>query len=745
MKLPRHKSLAADITLIVLLASGLSLVVFTAAMMLFDKSSSIAQSDARLGTLADIVGQNSTAAVDFDDRRAAAQVLQALRKEPRIVSACLYNASGALFSAYYREASAAMCPRVNGPHAESTPNLRSVSRPILRTSEVVGTIYLLGDLRDLHTRQRTLVELSALLAVFSLSVGGIAGLLMQRRISKPISRLAHGMHEVTSGGTFESRAAVEGSRETMELAQEFNLMLAELERRDQIAKQAEAQLQQEASTDALTGLPNRRLFLDRLPQIIALAQREHRAVALLYLDLDGFKLVNDSLGHSVGDTLLCEVAERFKKHIRKSDTLARIGGDEFTVILSSLHEAGDANIVAQALLSSLTKPFRIEGHDITIGASIGVSTLSDAQTEGDDLLQQADSAMYAAKKSGRNCTMFFTSDMSQIARERLTIENELRGALERGEIYVCYQPEFSVTTGELVRFEALARWRHPTLGQITPDRFIPVAEESGLIHTIGAFVLEQACMEALKWKQPLNNPMQVAVNMSAIQFNSEDILKTMAEILNRTGIDPGLVQIELTESVMVGSLRRSAEKMRKMQKMGLSIAIDDFGTGYSCLSYLPELPINAIKIDRSFTNKLCQGSETVKMVRSMVDLAHSMEMRVIVEGVEDRTQLGLLREIGADEVQGFLLGRPGPNPSSLAELGRRSDTGLLMEGQCTIPEPIRREAQLCRSGIEYNQTTCLTEAMPTPQSSAVDTTGNPCSPTWQAFTPTQLSRPGNKN
>jgi diguanylate cyclase (GGDEF)-like protein len=665
MKLSRANSLAANITLVVLLASGVSLGVFAAAMLLFDRSSAIADSDARLATLADIVGQNSMAALDFEDREAARKVLQALRREPQIVSACLYGVSGHLFSSYYREQPATPCPPTTVTGSDALRTLRSVTRPIARVSDTVGTIYLAADMHSLESRRNKMVYLLLVMSVLSLGAGGFTGSIMQKRISKPIARLARGMHDVTSGATFDVRADLKGSKEIVELAQEFNSMLVELERRDRLAKQAELRLHHQACTDSLTGLPNRRLFSECLTRAIAQARRDQGILGLLYIDLDGFKLVNDSLGHSIGDTLLSDVATRFKQHVRKADVLSRVGGDEFTVILSSLHEAADAGHVAESLLACLAKPFRIEGHDITVGASVGISTLDDPNTDSNvDLLQQADSAMYAAKRNGRNRAVFFTDDLGLMARERLMIENELRGAIERGEIYVQYQPEFNAVTGDIVRFEALARWLHPTLGEIEPERFIPVAEDTGLIFAIGNFVMETACTEAIKWQRRGCRPIQVAVNMSAIQFNSNSILDEIAGTLQRTGIDPRLLQIELTESVMVGSIQRSSEMMHNMRELGLSIAIDDFGTGFSCLGYLPNLPIDVIKIDRSFTSKLSEGSETVKMVRSMIDLAHSMDMRVIVEGVEEHSQLCLIREMGADEVQGFLLGHPGPEPSA---------------------------------------------------------------------------------
>lgn len=692
MKLSRANGLAANITLVVLLATGISLGIFATAMLFFDTNAAIREADARLSAMADIVGQNSIASLDFDDRNSALKTLQALRKEPQIVSACLYkSSSGGLFSSYYRDSSAAACPPNFERSLSVSGKVRSVSRPIQHGSETAGTILLFAEMKALETRHSNLVHLSFAMALFSLGVGGLSGLILQKRISTPIARLARCMHEVTSGATLDARAKLEGSTEIVRLAEDFNAMLTELQRRDRLTKEAELRLHHQACTDALTGLPNRRLFSDCLSRAAALAQRERKIIGLLYIDLDGFKLVNDSLGHSIGDLLLWQVAQRFEKHTRKADVLSRVGGDEFTVILPSLNERVDAGRVAESLLHCLAEPFRVNGHEIAIGASIGISTLDPDEGENTDLLQQADSAMYAAKRSGKNRAVFFTHDLGEMARERLMLENELRGAVERGEIYLHFQPEFNAATGEVVRFEALARWFHPVLGQIPPDRFISIAEDAGLIFSIGSFVLEQACREAVRWQQTGDRGIQVAVNMSAIQFNSDRMLDEIVEILNRTGLDPTLLQIELTESVMVGSIQRSSEMMRRMQDLGLNIAIDDFGTGFSCLSYLPELPIDVVKIDRSFTNKLYSESETVKMVRSMIDLAHSMDMRVIAEGVENLSQLRIIRELGADEVQGYMLGYPARSPQNISafliDAAAKFNSMNIEQADCPIAGP----------------------------------------------------------
>ena len=662
MRMPRLNSLRANIVTVVVLASSLAVCVFTLMMSYVNTRSSIAQLDSRLATLADVIGQNSTAALDFSDRKAAAEVLGALRREPQAVSACLYDTQGSLFSEYQRDAGVVPCPRNAGMRQNFGGETRSVTRSVHRATDFVGSIQVTADLHDLKYRNRRMVMIAMALGLLSLIMAGCAGALLQRRISKPVVQLAAAMNQVTADGTFEARVNVEGAEEIAQLAAGFNQMIVELERRNQLTREAESRLVEQARTDSLTGLPNRRYLGERLAQELARVQREKWMIGLLYIDLDGFKLVNDSLGHSVGDLLLREVGKRLKSRIRLTDTLARVGGDEFTVILTGLESEKDATVAANGLIQSLSRPFVIEGTEITVGASIGISTRRPSGMDDHDLLKQADSAMYAAKRSGKNRAVHFSPELGLMARERLTLESELRGAIGRGEIYVDYQPEFSISSGRLVRFEALARWRHPNLGEIPPATFIPVAEESGLIYALGEFVMEQACRECLEWQKMSSANIQVAVNVSALQFTSEMFVEEVETILKRTGLSPALLQIELTESVMIGSLDHSAQKMKRLRSLGVTLAIDDFGTGYSCFGYLPELPFSALKIDRTFVCNLQSSSEVSTMIRSMIELGKNMGLRVIVEGIEDVAQLETVAEMGADDVQGYLLGRPSSTP-----------------------------------------------------------------------------------
>lgn len=668
MRLSRVLTFAHKMTLMALLASSMAVCTMMTAFLAFDTISSRSLLHSRLSSLADVVGQNATAALNFNDRTAAVEVLEGLRAEPPIDSACLYDVTGELFAHYERQDGPWKCPLDLKRVPAIDRMYFSVTRPVLRHNELVGTLFLSSNLQDVHKRQKLLLRVASFLLLLALVVGGVSASLLQRKISKPVSELVHAMHKVTVEQNFDIRVAVLGRDEIAQLGIGFNAMLSELQRREDAKKNAEAKLQFQALNDALTGLPNRRLFSDRLSQVLALARREQRMVALLYIDLDGFKLVNDSLGHSLGDSLLVQVAARWQLRVRQADTLARLGGDEFTVILGGLHAKEDAAAVAKSLLDVLATPFLIDDHQLTIGASIGISIFPEDGSDADNLLQQADSAMYAAKRDGKNRFMYFTPEIGTLVRERLNLENQLRAALAQGEIKLHYQPEFDLLSNRLTRFEALARWTHATLGVISPARFIPVAEESGLIVPLCAYTMEVACAEAVKWQALAPYPIQVAVNVSSMQFMRDQFVDEVVEVLNRTGLKPELLQLELTESVMLSGMHRALETMNRLKELGVSFAIDDFGTGYSCLSYLRSLPFEALKIDRSFIQELGLKPESEAMVRSLITLANNIGMRVIVEGVEKSEQLELIKSFGAHEVQGYLTGRPAPDPGGQISL-----------------------------------------------------------------------------
>jgi diguanylate cyclase (GGDEF)-like protein len=492
-----------------------------------------------------------------------------------------------------------------------------------------------------------------------------AALEKAREEAAAIDELARAMQEVTAQRKLTARVSANGSEQIAQLGIGFNRMLAELEKGDLATRTAEAKLQQQALTDELTGLPNRRSLSERLTQCVALAQREQRTLAVLFVDLDGFKAVNDNLGHAAGDLLLIEVARRLKSRIRQSDTLARLGGDEFTILLTVRHTTQEAETVAEDLIEVLGQPLVIEGREVNVGASIGVSLYPRDGSDPETLLQQADSAMYMAKGKGKNQVYFFTSELGSSVRERLSLESQLRGAIWRDEIHLHYQPIFDLASYRLTRFEALARWTHPVLGSVSPGKFIPVAEESGLIIPLGAYVMRQACIEAVKWQALAPRPIQVAVNVSSLQFTRPTFVDEVAQTLEVTGLKPKLLQIELTESIMVIGVDRAVETMNRLRALGVTLAIDDFGTGYSCLSYLPRLPFDMLKIDRSFVHEMASSSGSKSIVSLLIALAHSLNMQVVVEGVETVEQLDIIKSMHGTEVQGFLVGRPTANPQSI--------------------------------------------------------------------------------
>lgn len=536
---------------------------------------------------------------------------------------------------------------------------------------------------------RTLALLSLLILVILAWVAVLRRRVARQRIAlekasqtaQAIHDLSAAMEKVSAEQKFDAKVSVRGSEEIAGLVVGFNAMLTQLLEKDTARRDAEARLMLQATIDELTGLPNRRVLSEQLMQSMARARRDKTLIGFLYIDLDGFKMVNDSFGHAAGDRLLVEVGQRLRSRVREADTLARIGGDEFTVILHHINSPADAQRAAECLLQALDPPFHVEGHEITIGASVGISIYPDPTSENDNLLQQADSAMYAAKRNGKNRIVHFSNEIGLSVRERLTMENELRRAVANGEIEVHYQPEFNLATNAIVRFEALARWTHPTLGAVPPVSFIPIAEDCGLIVALGAYVMERACRDAAQWQQSAGAPIQVAVNVSSVQFARETFVDEVIDILTRTGLPANLLQIELTESATLIGIERAASAMRRLKALGIGVVMDDFGSGYSSLSYLPRFPFDALKIDRSFVNELPASGETQALVHSIITLGHNLGMKIVVEGIENTAQLQLMRQLGGDEAQGFLLGRPSAEP--LAFL--RRDPSQLQTTEATQP------------------------------------------------------------
>jgi diguanylate cyclase (GGDEF)-like protein/PAS domain S-box-containing protein len=423
---------------------------------------------------------------------------------------------------------------------------------------------------------------------------------------------------------------------------------------------AEQRIEFLAYHDPLTGLPNRLLLQDRFEQAIAQAQRDNSRVALLFLDLDSFKSINDTLGHHCGDALLKKVAERLKECVRDTDAISRQGGDEFLIVLRDLPDADVAAEVMTKVMERLQEPFTPDGHEVTTSVSMGATIFPEDGNDFETLLKKADLAMYRAKEAGRNTYRFFDEAMNAETIDHLQLLRGLRRALERHEFTLYYQPQIDLASNKVIGVEALLRWQHPELGLIEPQRFVPVAEESGLIVPIGQWVLLEACRQAMAWQQAGLPPLTMAVNFSGVQFKRGDVEQSVRRALEESGLPPALLELELTESILIQNVDGVLVSLQNLKRLGVQLSIDDFGTGYSSLAYLKRFDIDRLKIDRTFVRDLATDPDDAAIVRAIIQMANSLNLRTIAEGVETEDMLTQLRAFGCDEVQGFLFARPMP-------------------------------------------------------------------------------------
>ena len=452
-------------------------------------------------------------------------------------------------------------------------------------------------------------------------------------------------------------------------------------------KQAEEKIHFLANYDSLTGLANRRLFKDRVTQALAYAQRQQVFVAILYMDLDRFKVVNDTLGHAVGDLLLQGVAERLKKCVRTSDSvardvdpdsqscLARLGGDEFTVLLNNLRDPEDAERVAQLIHRELAKPFQLDQHEVFMTVTIGIACFPADGSDLDALLKNADTAMYSAKTLSRNGYQFYSLSMNEQAEQRLALEADLRHALDRGEFVVYFQPQVDLRTGAIVGAEALLRWNHPTRGVLLPNRFLSMTEDVGMGTALGEWVLRTACTQAKGWSAAGHPSIQLSVNLSDSQFHDSNLTKKVAHVLANTKFPPELLDLELTETIAVRNPERSVATLQDLRAVGVQLSLDDFGTGFSSLRHLQQYPINALKIDQSFVRNIAANQRDASITRTVIEMAHNLGLRVIAEGVETQDQLDFLREHGCEEVQGFIVSQPLPPDQFVPFVSKHIATG----------------------------------------------------------------------
>jgi diguanylate cyclase (GGDEF)-like protein/PAS domain S-box-containing protein len=423
-------------------------------------------------------------------------------------------------------------------------------------------------------------------------------------------------------------------------------------------KAAEERMVYIAQHDFLTSLPNRMMLHDRLTQAIAHAEREQRKVAVMFLDLDRFKAINDTLGHLTGDKLLQLVAGRINSVARTSDTVSRLGGDEFAIMLPYIENTDDIAMIALKLLTSIAGPCVIDGNEIEVTTSIGISVFPEDGTDSESLIAHADAAMYQAKGNGRNNYQFFTREMNRRTLERILLKNKLSHALERNELFLLYQPQVDLQSGHIIGAEALVRWNNPLYGKVLPAQFIPIAEENGLIPPIGEWVLREACRQNQEWRKLGLMKITMAVNISSVQFRQKNLGETIKAILSESGLAPSGLELEITEGVVMQDAEATILLLEDMKAMGLKLSVDDFGTGYSSLSYLKRFPIDKFKIDQSFVRDLTTDTEDAVIVSTIISMAHSLKLKVIAEGVETAEQLAFLKQQGCDEIQGYYFSQP---------------------------------------------------------------------------------------
>jgi diguanylate cyclase (GGDEF)-like protein len=479
---------------------------------------------------------------------------------------------------------------------------------------------------------------------------------VDRALDAVVSRLRQSdaaLAEATQGAQTARELIETQAKQLDETTRELEIQIAERERAEERARVL-------AFHDALTGLPNRLLFNDRLRLALAQARRHKRSMAVMFVDLDRFKFVNDSLGHTLGDELLRQVAERLIATVRHTDTVARLGGDEFTLLLPDLHGPEDAAQNARKILNATRRPFLLDGRELYVTPSIGVAVYPEDGRDVDTLLKNADTAMYRAKDEGRDNFQCYTATMNHHALKRLSLESGLRRALPNHELSLEYQPVVNLDGGEIHGFEALLRWKHPLLGSVAPSEFVPVAEATGLILPIGPWVLRTACAQVRRWQETRDYPLAIAVNLSARQFEQADLAEQILRALEETGLSPENLEIEIVESSAMRNTDGAVRTLRALKDIGVRISIDDFGVGYSSLSYLRRLPIDTLKIDRSFVRDITIDPDDAAIVGAVVDLAQTLKLRVVAEGVETEEQLSFLKDRGCDRMQGYLASVPLP-------------------------------------------------------------------------------------
>lgn len=647
-------------------ASAFAFVLLVAALGIASAIQQVGMMKDRAGANAELIAEFAAPALVDRHRGRAESALAPLASLSEARQGALILAHGEVLAAYQAADAAYPVPPLPLPADGSHLSWSGIDyfHPVWLGKERVGTLMLRFGLDFLYL---TLLAQLVTLLLVSLLVYAIASRLLDRFnrvVAEPMADLTEAMHRVAVTQDFAYRMPEAGADEIGDLARGFNHMLDEIQHRDErlaaelrLRREAEEQLESLAKYDPLTGLPNRHLFNETLALTLDRARKLGHPVALMFLDLDDFKVVNDSLGHEAGDQLLQALARRFQHVLRAGDLMSRLGGDEFTAVLDPAPDPAQVALVAAMLIETIAEPVQVGDHRLVVSASIGISLFPQ---DGDDvatLVRSADTAMYAAKTGGRNGYQFFTADMNEQVHKRLRYESLLRQALDGDELFVVYQPQVVLRTGYVVGVEALVRWRHPELGLIPPTDFIPIAEQSGLIGAIGVQVLEKACTQARAWHDQ-GFPLLISVNVSVRQLSLRHFVDDVLGVLQRTGLPPTALVLEVTESCLMEKVEETLATLHTLKGHGIALSVDDFGTGYSSMAHLKRFPEAELKVDQSFVRSLPDSEADAAIVRATVTMAECLGMSTIAEGVETAEQARSLADFGCKYGQGYHFARP---------------------------------------------------------------------------------------
>jgi len=640
--------------------TGFALCIACGAFVLADISLLREHMARNILVLAKLTGTNSSGALIFEDKIGAKDILMNLDAEPHVVSAALYTSDDQLMVRYFRKSTfpAKVPERLPEEYLGYEDNQLIVVHRLKFDGEAIGGIYIASDLKEVEVHAYHLIKIIAIISIVTLIFSVFLSTWIQKKLVRPILALTKLVNKVAKDNDFSLRATKTSNDELGVVMDGFNVMLD--------------QINHFAFYDHLTNLANRHTFNRLLDSSLILARRNKQRLAVIFLDLDNFKRINDTLGHGIGDLLLKTEAKRLLDCVRGSDYIARIGsekssgdrsvarfgGDEFAVLINDIRHPKNAGIVADRILAALSIPVLLDGYNVFTTPSIGIAIFPDDGEDADILLKNADTAMYQAKKEGKGSFRLYHQDMNANAHKRLSLEEQLRKALERGEISLHYQPLINGYTGKIKGAEALMRWENSVFGTVSPIEFIPIAEEIGLITKLGEWALLTACRQAKYWSDQGLKPFQIAVNLSSVQFHQDGLVGIIENVLVESGLAAENLVLELTESLVMKDSEKSIGALNQLKTMGLQLAVDDFGTGYSSLSYLKRFPIDYLKIDRSFIKDVTTNLEDASITTAIITLAHSLNLQVVAEGVETIEQEAFLKGKGCDKMQGYLYSKP---------------------------------------------------------------------------------------